>query len=76
MVTTNDTSTKHGRWVISKDMYGCVELMCSECTNYFFRDVGDESIDCYCFCPYCGAKMDLGGDQHKSLSMRCLRQSD
>lgn len=43
---------KHGKW-ISRHVFGEDPLECSECGNSL-------KISGFEYCPYCGAKMDMG----------------
>ena len=42
----------HGRWI---DADFCGQYECSEC--------GNNAVDLYDYCPFCGAKMDAQGEE-------------
>lgn len=53
---------RHGEWIIIEDEY-CGYAKCSVCGDEFTSWEGDCAITRYC--PSCGAKMDLEGENHE-----------
>lgn len=52
--TADVVEVKHGEWIENEDDFW---VMCSVCGTERYDDE-EEAIDCFSYCPYCGAKMD------------------
>jgi Zn-finger nucleic acid-binding protein len=56
----------HGEWIRVLDEYDVESIECPICGGVFYDGDNDTFDKPYNYCPNCGAKMDLKGEQNES----------
>lgn len=56
------TAERVGKWIVVKNKWGGLEIICSECGAQVPRDEWGDAMWCN-YCPHCGARMEGEEDE-------------